>query len=284
MFSQISKAIGWYHAIPSVDYFNVCSTDTDGLGRIYAGVPSNAFGYRTAASGNAYAGEISHTPNENREIMGAQLITPLQIGTRYYVSFKVSLAGQAGGPQFCGINKLGILFSTVSYNSNIPPPICNCSQIYTDSIITDTLNWTRITGSFIADSNYSFISIGRFYVNSLTDTTQISGTMCISYYYFDDICVSTDSAFAYNYTYVGVPEINSPPISPLQIFPNPFHSSFTINCPLVTEALEVTIFNSLGQTVYRQIINQQSEIINPNLAAGVYFLRLGEAVQKLIVY
>src|SRR5689334_17274740 len=81
--SQITKAIGWYAARKTPDYFNVCSTDTFQGGHYKVSVPTNWVGHRTAASGNAYAGVISCTTQSAfyKEYIGAQLITPLQMGT-----------------------------------------------------------------------------------------------------------------------------------------------------------------------------------------------------------
>ncbi len=203
-FSQINRSAGWYSARPTADYFNVCAPYyPQPYTCVY--VPENTFGYRTPASGNAYAGVLgSVQDDEHREAIGGQLLQPLQIGTRYFVSFKVSAAGNVNDYQWCGINKIGALFSTTKYDSDSPSPICNnCAQVYSDSIITDTLNWTTIKGSFVADSAYSFINLGRFNLNALTTYIQITGTGRNAYYYFDDICVSADSAYAYNYVYPG---------------------------------------------------------------------------------
>lgn len=139
----------------------------------------------------------------------------------------VSLAGQANPTNYCGVNKLGILFSTVQYNENDFAPICsNCAQICSDSIVTDTLNWTRITGSFIADSSYLFINLGKFNVKALTDTIQLEGNGFNSYYYIDVVCISTDSAFTNNYIYNNIYHAASHSFT--KIFPNPTYDYIKI--------------------------------------------------------
>jgi hypothetical protein len=75
-----------------------------------------------------------------------------------------------------------------------------------------------------------------------------------------------------------------------QLYPNPAHNTFTIslNTPLSTVNCQLSIFDVTGRVVHEQtIINQESTIINTNLSAGVYLLKLiaGEKVyaQKLVV-
>src|SRR5260221_14559404 len=98
---------------------------------------------------------------------------------------------------------MGVMFSTVPYDIFNPTPMTNNATLYTNSIINDTVNWTMIFGSFIADSAYNYIILGNFFDNNHTDTLMITtGFFNASYYYLDDICVSTDSLFTatYNWT------------------------------------------------------------------------------------
>jgi hypothetical protein len=270
-FSQMDMAISWYSARPTADYFNVCAP-------YYAppiscvNVPSNSFGYRTAASGSGYAGVISReSGSEYRENIGSPLLEALQIGVKYYISFKVSSGGQINPQQWCGINKLGTLFSTVRYDSLSPAPICNnCAQVFSDSIITDTLNWIRITGYFIADSNYSYINIGRFNSNSLTDSTQITGTTCYAYYYIDDVCVSTDSVFTYNYSWVGINNLFD---RSFKCYPNPFTDFITVQGEKI---LRIEIYNSLGEILKIYELNNLEEYTFDlsRLSKGIYHLQI----------
>jgi hypothetical protein len=268
-FNQINRATGWNSALPTPDYFNLCASN------VYPSfsVPNNIFGYRTAATGNGYSGFIAKEGTNNvREYIGSQLITPLQIGIRYYMSMKVSLAGGANRYNVCGINKLGILFSTVLYDSASPAPICNCAQIYTDSIITDTLNWTRITGSFIADSNYSYINIGNFFSNYLNDSIQIVGTGCNAYYYLDDICVSNDSIYSYTYVYTGGSTgINNLNKVSTACFPNPSKDLVTITDD-EKNIEQIKLYDVMGQLLQNyEVSNLQEYKLNlTTLPQGSY--------------
>jgi len=181
----------------SPDYFNACFNGWPGFG-----VPANILGFQYAATGNAYTGIVPYCGTNcvpGREWIGTQLIEPLNIGQTYYVSFKTSFAGDEYDPWEIryATNKLGILFSTVSYDCSVVPPVNNFAHLYSDSIITDTVNWYNINGWVTADSAYQYIILGNFFDDSNTDTIGMNdGSQggFASYYYIDDVCVSIDSA------------------------------------------------------------------------------------------
>lgn len=184
----ISLAAGWYSAGYSPDYYNTCASWP-------FGVPTNGVGYQYPASGNAYAG-IGTWGFVLREYLTAELISPLETGEKYFVSFKASRVDRF---VYCGHNKIGALFSTISYNlgndscNNIPGLLPHdFAHVYSTQIITDTANWTTISGSFIADSAYQYIIIGNHFDDNNTDTICWGSNMG-SYYLIDDIYVSKDS-------------------------------------------------------------------------------------------
>ncbi|MBK8366494.1 MAG: T9SS type A sorting domain-containing protein [Bacteroidetes bacterium] len=264
---QISRATGWYSAENTPDYFNNCA-----VGYNWCTVPSNYFGYRTPASGDGYAGFIARWggSDNSREALEIQLLTPLQTGTKYYASFKVSLGGI--GSSNCGINKLGILFSNTAYSVVSPITNCNnCAQICSDSIVTDTVNWTRLTGSFTADSNYTNLIIRRFNFNSLTDYILLSGAQCGAYYYIDDVCVSTDSAYVYGYNYTAIHNLEKD--NSVSCFPNPFSTQLTFS---LSDKVQTTVSlrDLLGQQVLRQSFTNSTTLNTELLADGIYFYEL----------
>ncbi len=266
--SQI-RATGWASARPSPDYFNSCSSSPD------VSVPSNFWGYQYPASGNAYAGFAGKYGHVGvREYLGTQLINPLQVGTKYYISFKVSLSTNVNAQNYCGINKLGVLFSTIHYSDSNLAPICNCAQVYTNNIITDTTNWTMIKGSFVADSNYSFISIGNFFTDLMIDSIQVTGNECVAYYYLDNICVSTDSVYSYNYVWTGIEDnINNHVIS---IYPNPATGQINIDASLLNEPYDIAIYDVLGREVFfKQKIKESIELIPiENINSDILFIQI----------
>jgi len=264
---QITFASGWNPYSSSPDYFNSCAAPSTDVS-----VPSNIMGYRNPASGNAYSGIINYVKGEtnyslNREIIGRQLSSPLIIGQKYFASFKVSLAIAYGANM--ATDKLGMLFSTQSYtntDSTTIPPIENFAHIYTDSVITDTVNWTIISGSFIADSSYTYVSIGNFFKNQNTDTIKIVNSPISSgaYYFIDDIRLSTDSL----YTVTAIQEIYKE--NDLFIYPNPSNGLIKIKNPKNLYPYSVKIFNSIGQQVFYQNIFGTESLDLTLLVNGFY--------------
>jgi hypothetical protein len=272
--SQIARSIGWIASTPTPDYFNICAP-----GYSWCTIPQNYFGTRAPASGNAYAGIISSLQTtEHREIIGTELIHPLQIGTIYYCSMKVCLAGSINPSNYCGLNKLGFLFSNILYDSINIAPVCNCAQIFSDSIVLDTLNWFTIKGFLVADSSYQYVYLGRFNNNSTTDFIQINGTGNNSYYYIDDVCISTDSNYAFNYIF------NEIPVSTLNYFmlyPNPTSDFINIQCNL--DFAEVRIIDLLGnikQRISIALIKDEKIDVN-SLKSGCYILTVTDRKNKI---
>jgi hypothetical protein len=147
--------------------------------------------------------------------------------------------------------------STIPFSPLNPAPIDNFAHLRTTSIISDTANWVRVSGSIVADSTYGYLMLGNFYDDASTDTTTLNCANCInlySYYLFDDICVSTDSLLcnggidALPCT-VSVPEITKD--NSFSVFPNPTSDLFTIRS-IFHEPFTVSIFNSLAQCVYNK--------------------------------
>lgn len=286
----IIYSLGWKPYSSSPDYFNVCVPEFYGYS-----VPNNFTGTQLAASGQAYAGAICYIEQEtdyslNREILGGDLTSSLTIGQKYFVSFKVVAIPNTlniGSSMF--IDKLGALFSTIPYtniDSTTIPPIENFAHVYTDSIITDTTNWTTIFGSFTADSAYIYVSIGNFFKNNNTDTIHhTNSSYPNAYYLFDDICVSTDSAFCVNYVYIGIEDELIE--SNFNIYPNP--TSDFVNITFEDNKVHsIVIYNSIGEAVLNRSISRRSNINVSTLSQGLYYIQTSTnnrlTSKKLIIY
>jgi len=132
-----------------------------------------------------------------REFIGSQLLSPLEIGQRYSVSLKVKLCLRTSDDWVnTATNGLGVLFSTVPYNpsANRYMPK-NTAHVYSSDIITDSANWTTISGSFIADSAYLYMIVGNHLDDNNVDTTSYdSSSPPNSYYLVDDLVVLKDNS------------------------------------------------------------------------------------------
>lgn len=267
----IENAIGWLSTRSSPNYFNSCA---EFVTNNSASVPCNVFGCQYPASGNCYAGFYAKSESSGyREYLGSLLIDTLQVGTIYYVSFKINLSSYPFTRNYCGVNNIGALFSTKQYSDNFPAPENNYAHVFTQGIIIDTLNWIDIKGSFIADSAYSFISIGNFFNDINTDTIQVAGTSCQAYYFVDDVCVSTDSSYCYNYTYT---KVENRVADGILIYPNPATDYINIDLIGYAEPCYIYIYDELGNKTYSQHTfgGRIEHIPIDSIAAGAYFCQI----------
>lgn len=261
----------WFSFKATPDYINGCS----GNGF------DNGAGFQLPHTGDAYAGFISYTvnlPNPNpsvREHFGVQLTDPMIIGEKYYVSFYVS-AGYTPTSFDIATNNLGALFTTYTYYSlwsDIPNP--NFAHINETAIITDTLNWTKISGSLIADSAYTYIIIGNFYDDIYTDTLNFSNLYPTStrnaYYFVDDICVSTDSAYCENWTGTAIKKFLPPKVN---CYPNPVRDVLHITSDQPLNSFELR--DHTGKIILTSNNHSKNtlDIIVKDLPSGIYFLRI----------
>jgi OmpA-OmpF porin, OOP family len=271
----------WMRFSRSPDYFNSCDTTTD------CSVPINLGGYQNASTGYAYVGfysyysphlDVDHDENV-REYLGCHLDSTLSIGTKYLVSLKVSLAYASSLPFInCACSRIGALFTTGPFIATGPisPLTNNFAHVYTSSIISDTNSWTTISGSFVADSAYQYIVIGNFFTDVNTDTLILnSDTLCVSYFFVDDVSVVRDST-------IGISELPNQNLQ-IKLFPNPTHGDFVISNSNLT-GKTVYIYNTLGEIILQQIITSAHQQINLSAGAGVYFLEVDGRVQKLVLY
>lgn len=200
--SMITTALGWSSYRDSPDFFHSCAT-------FNSSVPNNAAGYQCPATGSGYSGIYTFRsdaifPKNAREFLGIKLTKQLDSGQKYYISFKVSLADDAT----YATNNIGVLFSRNFFcgdtsdfcDTSEAAPLTNYVHIYSKQIITDSVAWTTISGSFIADSTYEYIMIGNFFTDDSTDFVVFDTLGKWSYYYVDDVCVSLDSTTCLNIT------------------------------------------------------------------------------------
>jgi len=183
-FTFYSYTPPWFSANENTpDIFNSCSTPTT------LGVPFNCLGYQYAKTGQGYAGFAWETSN-NCDYLSVMLITPLKAEKKYCISFYVN----PGNQTYYVMDRIGaylsidsIYVSTYAYLHYIP-------QIESPSgvIISDTVNWTEISGEYIAAGGEQYITIGCFRPDSMVqiaynDTIHPPGAW--PYYYLDDVSV-----------------------------------------------------------------------------------------------
>jgi hypothetical protein len=170
-------------------------------------------------------------------------------------------------------NKLGLKFSTIPFDFFNPIPINDSAHVYTNAIISDTVNWVKISGSFTADSAYNYFCIGNFFTDSLTSYIKLDSTAAIAYYYVDDVCISTDSNYCNSLTGLEIRNFKNP----ISVFPNPVANQLTVKTTNSVPITHLKIFTTSGQIIRNIEINSPTseKIISnlDNLSSGIYFLK-----------
>lgn len=261
----VNTVMSWTTNGGSPDYFHTCSTSTT------RGVPQNYIGYEMPLDGNAYVGIYNYCKPcyPNREYIGAPLTQSLAIGTKYFVSVYISKADSNEGNWVnCSTNKFGFRFSTVAFTFTTPLTT-NFSHVHSNAVISNTNGWTKISGSFVADSNYKFCSIGNFYDNNNTDTTFCNYPYVFSYYYLDKVCISTDSMMCNVLTGFS----NNQKEQKAHIFPNPTSNDLSWKLPGGIIARKIKITNSTGTTILALDISENTiDILG--IPDGLYFVEI----------
>lgn len=183
---QINHALGWYSpTMATSDYYNACNSTI-------VNVPNNLLGYQVAKDGNGYAG--IHTKDyviehDYREYIQCELISSLNTGQLYEVSFFVSLADSVK----IACNNIGAYLSSspVSSSGNLTLPYAPQIISPINTPVTSKTDWTEITGTFMVTGGEKYITIGLFTTNANTNWANVSGGwMDGSYYYIDDVSVT----------------------------------------------------------------------------------------------
>ena len=100
------------------------------------------------------------------------------------------------------------------------------------------------------------------------------GNSCFAYYYVDDICVSTDSAYSNNYTWTGIEE-NANQLY-ISVYPNP--ATDYLNIDITTNNLKSThliIYDNMGRKVLeKKTTESKTELNIKGLESRLYFLQV----------
>jgi len=285
MEDQVQFATGWSKysaAISTPDYYNAC-VPSNGWGD----VPKTAYHYQPDHRNcNAYMALVTWYFNtvNYREQIGIQLTQPLTIGQKYFVSFYTVMVGATDGIEYyeSPSNNIGLRLTTLSYNGVNPAPIDNFAHIRSVAVISDTVNWTRISSSIVADSAYNYVMLGSFYDDNNTDTTTLNCGTCFnwySYYLIDDVCVSTDSILCNGGTdtipcTTSIRELNTN--QRINVYPNPTTGKFTVQ----GATGEIEVYDLFGRKV---LATKETEIDMSTFSRGIYFIKTGEAIRKLVL-
>jgi OOP family OmpA-OmpF porin len=252
-----------------------------------ASIPYNCLGFEYARTGVSYIEMETFVNNTNdtaqpfpgngykdyRNYIEAKLTDSLLPGISYYVTFFVSLADSSDFA--CSDIGAYISDSAIKFNSFGLVESKLIPQVNNDPIkqpLIDTMNWMKVSGSFIAKGGEKYILIGNFKKDSLSNIKYLKQRgvgYTAAYYYIDDVFVSTDSITGLKELIDNREEVKT--------YPNPSSDGiFTIVLKANSDRLKVAVYNILGEEVYSRysIPSTQFSIDISNQPSGIYFYRI----------
>jgi len=171
--TQLNKATPWVPPTSGTpDLYNSCDISQ------VVGVPISNIGLfgrgdQPARTGVGYAGFVTFWDYiepcgaisvDYREYLQAPLVSPLLAGITYEVSMYVSLRNSSS--VIMASNGIGAYFSNAAVNTSCSAinigPLPYTPQVVESTIITDTVNWIPIYGTFVAVGGEQYITIGNF--------------------------------------------------------------------------------------------------------------------------
>ncbi|MBK8845732.1 MAG: hypothetical protein IPO27_03865 [Bacteroidetes bacterium] len=183
----------------SPDLYAACSWQIGGVNS-----PNALLGYQPSRTGVAHAGIIPYEAialfgclslgsSEYREYIRGTLLSTLQAGQSYEVSFYVSLAN---GAKFA-VSDFGVYFSPTPIQQNFgtqPGVLQVAPQLtYTGGLLSDTAQWVKLQWNYVATGNENYFVIGNFKNDANTNWQCVNPNSFFPYcyYFIDDVSVQS---------------------------------------------------------------------------------------------
>jgi hypothetical protein len=278
----LEYATGWFNPnVATPDLFDTCFNFSTAWSE-FMDVPQNYAGNQTPIHGSSYAGLIAYYDSlfVYREYLEAKLISSLMANQKYFISFYVNLSDSSQQ----SVDMFGCYFSNDSVESQDALPLSYIPQVnnLTFSYLADKQNWMKISGTYIAQGNENFLTIGNFSdsINSHTINVPNGSTNVAwkcAYYYVDFVCVSTDSLTCNTLT--STSETTKPVFS---VFPNPATELLKITSEIPGK---IKLTNLLGEVLYNQPISIGEDTICVfEFPPDLYFLEFENINGQSIIY
>lgn len=249
------------------DYFNLCYTN---LGFPYSvmGIPSNSRGYQMPRTGNAYTGiDLWEKNTSAREYIQLKFTDTLKQGHHYAFICFVSMANKF---RYATAN-FGAYFSVDSVSMPAVDVLPFVPQIENPdtNILTDTLNWMPITGTYLANGGEKFLLLGNFkpVAEGFDTAYQYYGSpnhANWAYYYIDDVSlIDLDSTLSVK---------ENEAMAQVEVFPNP--ASSILNIKLTAAQQQYSITDIKGNTLLQKALTKQEQhqIDISALSSGFYVI------------
>lgn len=264
----------WFSGGGTPDYYQGCVPSPN-----EASVPQNDFAFQYPQDGENYIGLVTYEVNSGgiREYAMVELQQPLVIGQTYTVSFYANAAWNGTDsifPQhYLASSHIGALFTMQPrpWGSFDPWTLATGSaHVWHPWIIADTVNWTLVSGSFVADSAYQYLMVGNHFNNAESDTVSLGPSIQLpkAYTLIDNVCVSQGL--------MGCPSANG--VDNLEnhevlLFPNP--GSDHLHVVRSRANSEAVIHDAIGRLVWSGIVGQGRWTLDVRAwARGYYVLNM----------
>lgn len=153
----------------------------------------------------------------------------------------------------------------------------------TTAILTDSINWVKISGVYSALGNEKYAYLGSFFKNTTAPFIELPlqpDLGGIGYVYIDDL-----SIWEIGPTPVGVSEsvANKAGVS---VYPNPSNGEFTLAITNYNGSpMQLVVTDLAGRIVLKQPISRANTVIDGNkLAAGIYVCSLLNTTGAVVNY
>lgn len=239
----------WFSGGHSPDYFQ--GPDCAAYGSDMS-APLNHLGFQYAQDGMCYVGVGTYNhPVPWREYVVVELMEPLMVGETYYASFYANAAwGGTAIPPYASLasSSVGMRFTMEPHQwvwGDPVPTTVNYAQVYYPQILVDTVDWTLVSGSFVADSAYRYVMVGNHFSNVETDTLSLGSTINppAAYTFIDNVCVTSDPD--------GCPlatGVSNAAMSRMMLFPNPASTMLSVSgVPVGTRAV---VYDDTGRAIW----------------------------------
>ncbi|HMQ77854.1 MAG TPA: hypothetical protein PKE21_17210 [Flavobacteriales bacterium] len=240
-----SRPLHWYSWTNSPEHFSICAGDAGGNDSLVS-VPQNGWSYQQPSTGGSYIGAYAYDgyAAEYREYVGAQLLEPLVPGCAYQLRFRTNPAHGGNYWMYEGgvCDNVGMLLTTTSNAwTGTSGPLFgfrNFAHLRTLTPVEDTLGWTLVEGTIVADSAYMYVVLGNFFTDALTSGYPLGSTSTdIAYYLYDEVEVLPVDADCHG---LGLGEMyTTEPV--IELLP----SSFRVTA---RERLKATLHDGTGRT------------------------------------
>jgi len=255
----------------SPDHFSAVAGRSGGDDSLVA-VPRNGWSFQYPWDGQAYTGVRTYDGGgDYREYLGAALLEPLVPGCTYLLRFRTNPA--YGGTYWLingggACNNVGMLLTTTSnaWPDISGPPFAfrNFAHLRTTEPVADTLAWTVVEGTFVADSAYTHVVLGNFFTDALTTGFANGNSWTdITFYLFDGVEVVPVDAGCHG-TNVEEQNAHQPKVELLD-------HAIQVQWGA---ALEVEVVDAVGRVCHRATSSQRSLRVPVAQQGGLYVLRV----------